>query len=387
MNMKKLSSFLLAAAMVLTLLSGCGAGGDGDSSQPQQPQESPSSQQEQQSSKPAESSQPEAEKGVRIFTDSCGREVEVPADIQKVAPAGNPAQMMLYSLVPDRLVGWSEKLSNMTGKYMEDKYASLPVFGKFYGKNASLNMEALVAAGPDVIIDVGEVKKNLKEDLDGLQEQIGIPVVFIEETMDTMGQAYTMLGDLLGCAGDAKPLADYCDKTVSEAKKKAASIPEDKRLTVYYGEGEGGLNANPAGSLHADVIDLVGGVNVTETDVGSSSAGSQVTMEQLLLWNPDILLFGPDVDYDAISADPIWKDLDAVQKGSYFQTPNGPYNWMGRPPAVNRVLGIKWFGNLLYPEVFDYDIPAEAKEFYKLFYHYDLTDEEIRELMKNSTGM
>lgn len=386
--MKKWLSFLLAAATIMTLFSGCGTSGNESSSQAQQSsQEASSSQQEQQQGSEPAGSQTETEKGTRIFTDSCGREVEVPLDIQKVAPAGNPAQMMLYSLVPDRMVGWSEKLSNMTGRYMEDKYASLPVFGKFYGKNASLNMEALAAAQPDVIIDVGEVKKNLEEDLDGLQKQIGIPVVFIEETMDTMGQAYTMLGDLLDCAEDAKPLADYCDNTVGEAKEKAASIPEDKRLTVYYGEGESGLNANPAGSLHADVIDLVGGVNVAETDVVSSSGGSQVTMEQLLLWNPDILLFGPDVDYDAISTDPIWKDLDAVQRGSYYQTPNGPYNWMGRPPAVNRVLGIKWFGNLLYPEVFDYDIPAEAKEFYKLFYHYDLTDEEIRELMVNSTGM
>ncbi|HBK52829.1 MAG TPA: ABC transporter substrate-binding protein, partial [Syntrophomonas wolfei] len=49
-----------------------------------------------------------------------------------------------------------------------------------------------------------------------------------------------------------------------------------------------------------------------------------------------------------------------------------------------RILGIKWLGNLLYPEEFNYDIEQETKEFYKLFYSYDLSEQDLDELMSNA---
>ncbi|NLW07967.1 MAG: ABC transporter substrate-binding protein, partial [Clostridia bacterium] len=52
----------------------------------------------------------------------------------------------------------------------------------------------------------------------------------------------------------------------------------------------------------------------------------------------------------------------------------------------NRILGIKWLGNLLYPEIYGYDMTKETREFYKLFYHYDLSDEELTSLLKDAGG-
>jgi iron complex transport system substrate-binding protein len=74
-----------------------------------------------------------------------------------------------------------------------------------------------------------------------------------------------------------------------------------------------------------------------------------------------------------------------VQEGAVYEVPYGPYNWMDRPPSVQRVLAVKWLANLLYPEVFDYDMVAEAQAFYQLFFHYELTQEEARALLANST--
>ncbi len=56
--------------------------------------------------------------------------------------------------------------------------------------------------------------------------------------------------------------------------------------------------------------------------------------------------------------------LTAVRSGDYYEIPNLPYDWMSSPPSVNRVLGVWWLGNLLYPELYDYDMIAVAQEFF-----------------------
>jgi iron complex transport system substrate-binding protein len=323
-------------------------------------------------------------KARRIFTDSAGRSVELPAKIERIAPSGALAQIVLYSLVPERVVGWCQTPPELVKKYMPQRYWSLPTFGTYYGKNANLNLEALIAAKPDLIIDIGEAKKNVKGDMDTLQSQLGIPVVFIEAHLDTFAQAYTALGELTGEKEAAARLAAYCAKAVGGAREAAASIPASKRLKVYYGEGKTGLETNPRGSIHADVIDLVGAVNVADIPITSGAGGNQITREQLLIWNPDIIILGPESVYGKLRSDPMWKDLAAVKAGRVYEIPNGPYDWMGRPPAVNRLIGIYWLGGLVYPDKFPGDLESEAREFYRLFYHYELSDSEFSDLVAKS---
>jgi len=47
---------------------------------------------------------------------------------------------------------------------------------------------------------------------------------------------------------------------------------------------------------------------------------------------------------------------------------------MGGPPSIQRLLSMIWLGNLMYPDVFDYGIDDRVREFYSLFFKYDLTD-------------
>lgn len=343
----------------------------------------PDSENVKQSTKTAVEQQKKTEGETTVFTDSIGRKVTIPARIERIAPSGNLSQMMLYSLAPDMLVGLSTKPGDAMLSYYPEKYRTLPVFGAFYGKKANLNKEALVAAQPQVIIDIGEIKKNMQEDLDALQEQLDIPVIFIEAKLENTGEAYRTLGALLGKEKESAPLAYYCDATYKEATEKAASIPEEKKLKVYYGEGGDGLSSNPKGSFHAEVLDLVGAINVAElTDYGKGE--NQVSLEQLVTWNPDVILFGTGGAYPAISENTGWQELSAVQNKMYFEIPSIPYNWIDRPPAVNRFIGIKWLGNLLYPEIFDYNLKKETKEFYKFFYRYDIKDDEIATMLVHS---
>ena len=107
-------------------------------------------------------------------------------------------------------------------------------------------------------------------------------------------------------------------------------------------------------------------------------------LEQILVWDPEIIIFAPDSCFEAIADDPQWQSVSAVAAGNYYKTPYGPYGWLSSPPGVQRYLGMLWLGELLYPEYTNYDLQEEITEYYKLFYGCELTDEMYQALLQNA---
>ena len=316
------------------------------------------------------------------FTDSAGRQVELPRNIERISPTGPLAQVVLITLCPDKLAGLASGISDRQFNYVDKKYEDLPVFGNFYAD--TLNLESVIHAAPQVIIDIGESKPNNNDDLDGIQERTGIPTIFIQMELQSMANAYKTLGEVTGEAAQAQKLIDYISKTLTETEEKIAAIPREDRVKVYYGLDDG-LSVMVGGTVHTDVIDFAGGLNVAEIEQTVRGGSSIISMEQLMLWDPDVVLFVPGSIYETVGTLVEWSELNAIKTGRVYEIPEGPYNWMGRPPSVNRILGVKWLSNLLYPDVFRYDMMAEAREFYKLFYHCDVTDGQLVELLSRST--
>ena len=319
----------------------------------------------------------------QTFTDSLGREVELPKEIEKVAPSGMMAQIMLYTLCPDRLCGLARDISVAEMEFVDQKYQDLPTFGNIYGSNANLNLESLMQAEPDVIIDIGEKKENMEQDLDGLQEQTGIPVIFIEATLPNMAEAYQTLGGLGLEPEQAKKLSAYCEETLSYAKEKAAQIPEKEKKTVYLAMGTSGLNTAAANSIHEDTLEMVGAVNVVEEEALGARAG-EVSFEQLLVWQPDYIFADSTSLKEEILGDGLWQDLDAVQNEQIYVIPDRPYSFMNSPPSVNRVVGILWLGKMLYPDLYEVDVDEKIQEFYELFYHVKLSEDQLRNILNEN---
>lgn len=320
------------------------------------------------------------------FTDSTGREVELPRDITRVASGGSLANIMIYAVKPEVIVGWSDSPSETEKKYIDEAYWDLPEYGNFHDSNGDFNREALMTSAPDVIIDVGQWDEEYKAELDALQEQIGIPVVLIEANLEQTPAAYRTMGELLGVPERGEELASYCDELLADAKERAASIPESERTTVFYASGDDGLATMLSGTIHAQIYELVGAELVVKADDAQvQQGGGSVSMEQLLVWDPDVIMFAQGSIYDQIAGDEVWGALSAVKNGTYYEIPTEPYNWLGRPPGPNRMVGIRWLGNLLYPEIFDYDIEEEVRECFRLFYRYELSDEELNSLLSHST--
>lgn len=373
--MKRVLVVLLALLMAASILGCSQPAAQTPAAEPAAPEASAP-----ETSAPAEETAP----ATMQFTDSVGRTVELPANVTKVAVSGPLAQIVLFALCPDKLVGIANAWDKTAEQYLATEYYHLPELGQLYGGKGELNLETLLASGAEVVIDVGEPKKTVVEDLDALQEQTGIPFVHVTATTATMGDAYRKLGELVNMPEEAETLAAYCEKVYADTLSISESV---EKANVLYVLGDQGLNVIAKGSFHAEVIDLLAN-NLAEVDEPSSKgSGNEVDMEQILKWNPDVILFAPGSIYATAASDPAWQNVTAIKNGAYYEVPFGPYNWMGFPPSVQRYLGMMWMAKLLYPDAAQYDLYQAVAEYYQLFYHCELTQAQYDALVQNSIGV
>lgn len=318
------------------------------------------------------------------FTDDVGREVKVPANVDMVIPSGHTATQVLLTLCPEKMGSVSSELSDDVLKYIKaDGLKELPITGAAFGAKGDLNKEtvaALVEGKSAVLVDTGEAKKGIAEDLDQLQSQLGIPCVFVETKLEDYGSAYTKLGELLGCQDRAKMLSDYCSNAYQEVTAAMAKVG-DNRKNIAYIVGSDGVNAIAKNSYQGGVVDLVANNVVEIENFSGKGSGDPIDLEQLVNWNPEIILFQADGLYDQVASAAGWQALEAIQNGAYYEVPNTPYCWMNNPPTVNQVMGLQWLPRLLYPDQFTDSISDVTKSYYKAFYSYDLTDAEIADLI------
>jgi ABC-type Fe3+-hydroxamate transport system, periplasmic component len=319
-----------------------------------------------------------------IFIDSVGREVELPKNITRVAASGSVAQMIIYSLAPEMLVGITSEWDDNQLEYIVEEYQNLPKIGQFYS-SGNLNLEEIVSLEPQVVIDIGETKKSISEDMDSLTLQTDIPTIHIEATAKNMAEAYRMLGKILGKEEEADILAKYCERVYTDTIGIANKAEVDgSKKTMIYCLLETGNNVIVKGTFHAEIIDMLAENIAVVDDPSSRGSGNEVGMEQIIAWDPEVIVFQNESIYDIAKTDKIWQELTAIKNNTYYEVPFSPHNWLGFPPSINRYIGMIWLAETLYPEIAEYDLKEEVKTFYKLFYHIDITDEQFEELTKKA---
>jgi iron complex transport system substrate-binding protein len=319
----------------------------------------------------------------RVITDMAGRNVKIPLKISKVLSTSPPPTTFIYMLAPEKLGGWVGGAPKDAGKIFPKKYNNIPNMG---WERSETNYEAYIAARPDIVfigIEAGMAFTNAET----VQEKFGkIPVVCIENSRNATGYAKTItfMGDVLGVPERAKILNDYYLGVLKEVQDKVSGIPQEKRTRIYYAEGNNGLATDPSGSPHSQLIDVCGGYNVAICENSSASGMTEVTMESVLMWKPDIIITTSREFINQVYKDETWKMIPAVKNRNIHLTPSNPFNWFDRPPGVNRIVGIPWTAHLLYPDIFTEDwFREKAKRFYSLFYHYELSDEELTSILKD----
>lgn len=317
-----------------------------------------------------------------VFTDDCGRQVQLPAQISAVVPSGPLAQMLLFAIAPDLITGLASKWQDNAAGIIAEEYLSLPYIGQLYG-SGDMNLETLALSAPQVIVDIGEKTSAGEADMDALQSQTGIPTVYISATLETMPETFRKLGALLGRQEKAEELAVFCETVYDRTRSVMEQVGDNKVSALYIG-GEQGHNVIAKDSYHAELLDLLTDNLAVVENPSSKGLGNEVDMEQIALWNPEFILFSPGSVYGSAHENSLWTDLQAISTGSYVEVPDAPHNWMGTPPGVQRYLGLIWLTAVLYPEYCDYDVKAEITEYYELFYGCTLTDDQYNALTANA---
>lgn len=317
---------------------------------------------------------------LKIITDMSGRTMEVPVEITKVYCTGQPGIVMMHNINLDKLLGWCFELRDYEKKYIDPKYKNLPVIGALQGKNGTVSKEELLSYNPQIILSIGTMDENTVSNADKLSSDIGIPVVVVDSDLKNLDKSYEFLGSLLDEEEITSKLAKYCRDTMDEVKNIVSKIPEDKKVRVYYAGGEKGLETAPIGNWHAELLDYAGAKNVV--DFKSGGGRSEVSIEQVITWNPDVVIEAIyDNHLDGVFNSKEWEGINAVKNNKVYSAPDEPYNWLDTPPSSNRIIGLKWLVNLLYPEYSGMDMKKEIKEYYKLFYKADIDDKTAEELL------
>ena len=324
----------------------------------------------------------------REITDMAGRKVTVPAaeDIESVFSTGPVAAIFMYMVAPDKLLGWNYELNDVEKSIILEKYHDLPNFGM----GDAINYEAVIAANPTIVLNCGKINDAMVSDCDALSESLGIPVIAVDNELNNSAEAFRFMGELLGVEDHAEELAEYSEKIFTDIAA-LADIPEDEKVSVYFGNGEDSLETAPRGSQHAQILDAVNVTNVADLELGDGSR-VQISAEQLLAWDPDVIVVNgePKADKSGSSAaeeilnNPDYASLKAVQDNKVYGTPNAPFSWVDRPAGPNRLIGMRWLSAVVYPEYIKCDVNEEIREFFNLFYHVDLSYEQLENVLKGT---
>ncbi|QRF68054.1 iron ABC transporter substrate-binding protein [Ponticoccus alexandrii] len=321
----------------------------------------------------------------RTVTDSAGRVVEVPDTVTTVFAAGPPASVLVYVLKPEALAGWPRALRPEERAYVAEPYRDLPETGRLTGRGGEANLERVLEIKPDLIVDFGSVRDTYIDLADRVQEQTGIPYLLIDGRFDNTAEALRILGEALGVSERGAALAQDVEARFARLDAVLEAVPEDARPRVYLARGPEGLETGMKGSINTEIIERAGGRNVAD-DGGASKGLVNASMEQLIVANPDTVVTWDPNFFASVFDDPMWQGIDAVQRGRVYLSPTAPFGWIDRPPSLNRMIGLHWMAGLLYPDRWQGDLREDTRAFYKLYYHVDLSDEDLERLLEWAEG-
>jgi iron complex transport system substrate-binding protein len=325
--------------------------------------------------------------GSKNITDMIGRAIEIPNSLNKVVATSPPMTTVVYMIAPEKLTALNFEWTDDEKVYVPSQYQGLPNIGGWYGTQDG-SYEEFIASEPDIVIEsIDEGGDGDLSTVNERQSKFGkIPVVAVNDTtsVEKVDSSISFIGEIIGAQDNAKKLTDFNDKYLDEVHKKSSQISDKKN--VYYAEGNDGLKTNPSGSVHGQLIDLVGGNNVANSlSQGNTTSGVQVSIEQVISWNPDVIITTDADFYAKVYNDSNWQSINAVKNHEVYLSPQSPFKWFDRPVGANMIIGVPWTAKVIYPDQYkDIDMVGATKEFYSNFYHYDLSDDQAKQILLDS---
>ena len=314
--------------------------------------------------------------GTKVIKDVDGQEVTVPVTPERVANLWHANNQVILTL------GGAPKLSATT-HYV----TTIPWFRQVYpditkvptpiSANNDLNMEALLATKPDVVLVSSEKQAEAVR-------QAGLTAVRVGfSDMNGLMQTVNLTAEVLGTQGAyerAQKYNAYMQKNLKLIEERLKDLPDSERPKVMHiGSGTKVQNVSGSGIVIDEWIKIAGGQNVAADLKGMKD----VSMEQITAYAPEVIIIGGDASakgVQTIKSDAAWKDVPAVKNDKVIRNPYGTFNWDRY--STEEALQVLWAAKTLHPQKFtDIDMVKETQEFYSTFFGYSLSADDAQRIL------
>ena len=313
------------------------------------------------------------------ITDSSGIKVEVPGNINYIADAWgahNAIVAMLGSGNKIVATTLSEKTKPWLFKVTPEMSNAVVAFNV---DASDINIEDLVKNKPDVLF-MSQGNKNVSK-----ITELGIPVIQVSfKDFDSLKECVKLTGDVLdeNAKKRAEQYISYLDDKLKMITNVTSEIPQAQKPKVLHIADLSPLKVDGKDTIIDSWIQAAGGVNASDF-----SGTKEVSMEQILNWNPDIIVVSSTVggtdrrkSTDEILNSETWKKVNAVSHGKVYINPDGAFSWDRY--SAEEALQIQWAAKTIYPDKFkDIDVAKETKWFYKTFFNYELSEDEVQKIL------
>lgn len=298
-----------------------------------------------------------------------------PASINRVLSAGNPGDLLLLAVAPEKMIGTAGlRFEGPDRALLDKRWRALPVIGKIAGKASTLSPEKLLALKPNLIVDTGDLLPAYIDTARRTQRQSGVPYVILDSHLAALPDTLDTLGRMLGKTALTDRQSAWARETLAMARDHKTAKP----VSFYLARGADGLQTGLEGSIHTEALETAGLTNVAR---GEHHNLARVSLEQLMLWDPDVIFTQFPSFLQTLEKDPRWQKLRAVKTGRVYRVPTQPFGWVDTPPSINRLLGVRWVLHRLNgedPAAFADDV----MEFFALFYHSPITREQALDTLR-----
>lgn len=314
--------------------------------------------------------------GTKVIKDVDGQEVTIPVTPERVANLWHANNQVILTL------GGAPKLSATT-HYV----TTIPWFRQVYpditkvpapiAANNDLNMEALLATKPDVVLVSSEKQAEAVR-------QAGLTAVRVGfSDMNGLMQTVNLTAEVLGTQGAyerAQKYNAYMQKNLKLIEERLKDLPDSERPKVMHiGSGTKVQNVSGSGIVIDEWIKIAGGQNVAADQKGMKD----VSMEQITAYAPEVIIIGGDASakgVQTIKSDAAWKDIPAVKNDKVIRNPYGTFNWDRY--STEEALQVLWAAKTLHPQKFaDIDMVKETQEFYSTFFGYSLSADDAQRIL------
>ncbi|MFH0919658.1 MAG: ABC transporter substrate-binding protein [Fibrobacterota bacterium] len=308
-------------------------------------------------------------------TDLAGRIVEVPVNIERVSCVDVLAFQSLL------ILGEADKISEMRLTWAPWMYQVNPKL-KNIPKITGVSVEELLKKRIDVVFTYNDPKELATLASAGIAAVVAQPptIESLDGFIASQKEMVRLYGKIMGdkAVEKAEAWCSYYDDKIGLVTSRTQGIPKEKRTRVYIIRGPDALSTHGRTGYMTWYGEMAG-ADMLVKNSPNTGGKTQVSMEEIIAWDPEVIFIGRQYSHDLVFKDNRWRNITAVKEKKVHSRPDGVFYWDG---GTETVLLMLYMARTLYPELFrDLDMSLELKEYYRRFYKYTLSDDEARKIL------